>query len=41
MNRIHYTNPSITDLEADYANDVASNGWGEGSLKHLAEMKYE
>ncbi|MDP2787647.1 MAG: hypothetical protein Q8O79_06185 [Pseudomonadota bacterium] len=26
--RIHYTKPSITDLEAEYATDAARNGWG-------------
>ncbi|VFR55880.1 perosamine synthetase [plant metagenome] len=26
--RIHYTKPSITDLEVDYATDAARNGWG-------------
>ena len=28
MNRIHYTKPSITDLEVGYATDAARNGWG-------------
>ena len=27
--RIHYTKPSITDLEVKYATDAAANGWGE------------
>lgn len=26
--RIHYTKPSITDLEVEYATDAARNGWG-------------
>jgi len=29
MNQIHYTKPSITDLEISYAADAAANGWGE------------
>jgi perosamine synthetase len=28
MNRIHYTKPSITALEVEYATDAAANGWG-------------
>lgn len=27
--RIHYTKPSITELEVSYATDAARNGWGE------------
>lgn len=27
--RIHYTKPSITDLEVRYATEAASNGWGD------------
>ena len=27
--RIHYTKPSITDLEVRYAADAATQGWGE------------
>lgn len=27
--RIHYTKPSITELEVGYATDAAANGWGE------------
>ncbi len=27
--RIHYTKPSITELEIRYATDAATNGWGE------------
>jgi len=27
--RIHYTKPSITELEIRYATDAAANGWGE------------
>jgi len=28
MSRIHYTKPSITELEVGYATDAARNGWG-------------
>ena len=27
--RIPYTKPSITDLEIEFANDAAANGWGK------------
>ncbi len=27
--RIHYTKPSITELEVEYATEAARNGWGE------------
>jgi perosamine synthetase len=48
--RIHYTKPSITGLEVEYATDAAENGWGdrcyeyinrfeEGFKKHLG-VKY-
>lgn len=29
MTKIHYTKPSITELEISYAADAAANGWGE------------
>jgi perosamine synthetase len=29
VNRIHYTKPSITELEVRYATDAAANGWGD------------
>ena len=29
MTRIHYTRPSITELEVRYATDAARNGWGD------------
>jgi len=34
-NRIFYTKPSITNLEIDYANDAAKNGWGEDCYKYI------
>ncbi|MGH8122368.1 MAG: DegT/DnrJ/EryC1/StrS family aminotransferase, partial [Rudaea sp.] len=33
--RIHYTKPSITDLEVGYAADAAANGWGERCYDYI------
>ena len=33
--RIHYTKPSITDLEVEYASDAARNGWGERCYDYI------
>jgi perosamine synthetase len=33
--RIHYTKPSITELEIGYATDAASNGWGEHCYDYI------
>jgi perosamine synthetase len=33
--RIHYTKPSITELEIRYANDAATNGWGERCYEYI------
>ena len=33
--RIHYTKPSITELEIRYATDAAANGWGEKCYDYL------
>lgn len=33
--RIHYTKPSITELEVSYATDAASNGWGEKCYEYI------
>ncbi|MBA2660909.1 MAG: aminotransferase class V-fold PLP-dependent enzyme, partial [Bradymonadaceae bacterium] len=33
--RIPYTQPSITDLEVDYATDAARNGWGEHCYAYI------
>lgn len=35
MTRIHYTKPSITDLEVRYATDAAANGWGEHCYDYI------
>ncbi|MDB5858953.1 MAG: rfbE [Ramlibacter sp.] len=33
--RIHYTKPSITELEVRYATDAAANGWGEKCYDYI------
>jgi perosamine synthetase len=33
--KIHYTKPSITELEVGYANDAARNGWGERCYEYI------
>jgi perosamine synthetase len=33
--RIHYTKPSITELEVQYATDAAANGWGEKCHEYI------
>ncbi|MCQ4164411.1 DegT/DnrJ/EryC1/StrS family aminotransferase [Tahibacter harae] len=33
--RIHYTRPSITQRETDYAADAAANGWGERCYDYI------
>lgn len=33
--RIHYTKPSITDLEIRYATDAATNGWGDHCYDYI------
>jgi perosamine synthetase len=33
--RIHYTKPSITDKEVEYATDAARNGWGERCYEYI------
>jgi len=35
VSRIHYTKPSITDLEVQYASDAARNGWGERCYEYI------
>lgn len=39
MSRIHYTKPSITDLEIRYATDAATNGWGERCYEYIARFE--
>lgn len=37
--RIHYTKPSITDMEVSYATDAARNGWGERCYEYIARFE--
>lgn len=39
MSRIHYTKPSITDLEVRYATDAAQNGWGERCYEYIGKFE--
>ncbi|MBU1003187.1 MAG: DegT/DnrJ/EryC1/StrS family aminotransferase [Proteobacteria bacterium] len=39
MNRIHYTKPSITELEVSYATDAARNGWGEHCYEYIGRFE--
>lgn len=37
--RIHYTKPSITDLEVRYATDAAENGWGSKCYEYIGRFE--
>ncbi len=37
--RIYYTKPSITELEIEYANDAARNGWGDRCYEYIARFE--
>lgn len=37
--RIHYTKPSITELEVCYATDAARNGWGERCYEYIGRFE--
>jgi perosamine synthetase len=39
MPRIHYTKPSITELEIRYATDAATNGWGERCYEYIGRFE--
>ena len=39
MNKIHYTKPSITDLEIRYAQEAATTGWGERCYEAIHEFE--
>lgn len=39
MKKIHYTKPSITDLEVGYATDAAKNGWGEKCYDYIYKFE--
>jgi perosamine synthetase len=37
--RIHYTKPSITSLEVQYATDAAANGWGDRCYEYIKRFE--
>ncbi len=37
--RIHYTKPSITELEVNYATDAATNGWGDQCYAYIERFE--
>lgn len=37
--KIHYTKPSITELEVQYATDAARNGWGERCYEYISKFE--
>jgi len=39
VTRIHYTKPSITDLEIRFAADAAANGWGERCYEYIVRFE--
>jgi perosamine synthetase len=39
VKKIHYTKPSITDLEVQYATDAAKNGWGEQCYDYIYKFE--
>ena len=39
MKKIHYTKPSITELEIAYATDAAKNGWGEKCYDYIYKFE--
>ena len=41
MSRIYYTKPSITELEARYATDAATYGWGERCYEYITRFEDE
>lgn len=37
--RIHYTKPSVTELEVRYATDAAANGWGDQCYAYIGRFE--
>lgn len=37
--RIHYTKPSITELEIEYAHDAVRNGWGDRCYEYIVRFE--
>jgi perosamine synthetase len=40
MSRIHYTKPSVGELEARYALDAVRNGWGDRCYEYLTRFEH-
>ena len=38
--KIHYTKPSITELEVQYATDAARNGWGDRCYEYIERFEF-
>ncbi len=41
MNRIHYTKPSITSLEIEYATDATTHGWGTRCYEYIEKFEHQ
>jgi perosamine synthetase len=39
VSKIHYTKPSITELEIRYATDAVTNGWGERCYEYITRFE--
>ena len=39
MKKIYYTKPSISNLEIKYANEAATNGWGDKSYSYVNQFE--
>jgi perosamine synthetase len=39
MSRVHYTKPSITEVEINYVMDAARHGWGERCYEYIAKFE--
>lgn len=39
MSRVHYTRPSITELEVEYVTDAARHGWGERCYEYIQRFE--
>lgn len=40
ITKVHYTKPSITELEVEYATDAAKNGWGENCYDYIFKFEH-
>jgi perosamine synthetase len=41
LSKIHYSKPSVTQLEVDYTTDAAANGWAEKCYDYLLRFEKE